>query len=79
MKQFNTNKKTNIVITGGLSGLGRLLAERFAQNYHQGEINLIVISRSEINLSSLKESLLKQSNGKFKDLSFYKCDVSNTK
>ena len=59
-KLFTVQQKTNIMITGGLSGLGKLLADRFAQNFNKGEINLIVISRTDENLAALKLSLLEQ-------------------
>jgi NAD(P)-dependent dehydrogenase (short-subunit alcohol dehydrogenase family) len=42
-KSFNKNKPANILITGGVQGIGKLLAVKFAQMHSKGEINIIVI------------------------------------
>jgi hypothetical protein len=42
-KVFRIAKPTNILITGGVQGLGKLLAIEFARNNPNGEVNLIVI------------------------------------
>ena len=37
-KTFTKEQKTNILITGGLQGIGKLLAKRFAKNFNKDEI-----------------------------------------
>lgn len=57
VKTFTKDEQTNILITGGLRGLGKLLSERFAKNYNQGEIHLIILSRSDSKLEQMKQDL----------------------
>ena len=41
-KRFTKEKPTNILITGGAQGLGKLLAEKFASSNEAGSVNLII-------------------------------------
>ena len=42
-KQFKKEEPTNILITGGVQGLGKLLAMQFAKRHPNGEVNIIVL------------------------------------
>ena len=47
VKNFTKEKCTNILITGGVQGLGKLLAQEFAVKHEIGSINLIIIDIAE--------------------------------
>ena len=61
-KNFELNKPTNILITGGVQGIGKLLAAKFATMHPNGEVNLIVIYIAD----NLEADLKKDINSKFK-------------
>ena len=42
-KQFTAEKCTNIMITGGAMGLGKLLAEQFVRRNPLNSVNLIIV------------------------------------
>ena len=42
-KRFTPEKCTNVMITGGAQGLGKLLAEQFIRRHLPGSVNLIVV------------------------------------
>jgi len=42
-KKFTPEQCTNIVITGGAQGLGKLLAEQFIRRSLKGSINIIIV------------------------------------
>ena len=46
-KTFTQAEPTNILITGGLHGLGKLLTLKFAKNFNKDEVKLIVVNRSD--------------------------------
>lgn len=77
VKNFTSAQKTNILITGGLHGLGKLLAERFARDFNKDEVNLIVISKSDDKLAALQKSLDTHAGKEFKNLFFYTCNVTD--
>ena len=76
-KRFSKVKPTNILITGGVQGLGKLLTMEFAKQHPNGEINLIVLDIAE----HLKDDLMKETqrfvgNPKFQHLFFYKINLA---
>lgn len=42
-KHFMPERQTNIMITGGAQGLGKLLAEQFISRSQLGSVNLIIV------------------------------------
>jgi hypothetical protein len=43
VKKFSTQKPTNILVTGGVQGLGKLLVGEFLSKTKSGSVNLIVV------------------------------------
>jgi len=66
------------VITGGLHGLGKLLACRFSKNFNDGSVHLIILNRSDTNLDEFKRDLIKNAGSAFTHFTFYKVDVSKS-
>ena len=46
-KHFTAKECTNIVITGGVQGLGKDLAKKFATKHEIGSVNLIILDIAE--------------------------------
>ena len=42
-KRFSLERPTNIMITGGAQGLGKLLVEQFIRRSQLGSVNMIVV------------------------------------
>jgi len=77
-KNFKTSKPTNVLITGGVQGIGKLLAAKFAAMHPNGEVNLIVIDIAE----NLAADMKKDISSKFKQpnlnrIHFYKANLAD--
>jgi len=77
-KNFISSKPTNILITGGVQGIGKLLAAKFATMHPNGEVNLIVIDIAENLAADMKRDI----NSKFKQpnmnrIHFYKANLAD--
>ena len=78
-KHFSKEEPTNILITGAAQGLGKLLAQKFAELSEVGAINLIVCDIRQ----DLAEQLIAdvtQSSGekKFPHIFFYKANLASS-
>ena len=76
-KTFTSSEKTNILITGASRGLGRLLAAKFARNFKNGEVNIILLNRTEKEFVELRKEMAESAGGSFPNLYLYRCDVSD--
>lgn len=77
-KTFISSKPTNILITGGVQGIGKLLATKFATMHPNGEVNLIVIDIAENLAADMKRDInskLKESTKKH--IHFYKANLAD--
>ena len=82
-KRFTPERPTNIMITGGAQGLGKLLAEQFIKRSQIGSINLIVVDiRGDLEAQLIKDIKAMTGDNNFKNIHFYKAnlaDVEGTK
>ena len=81
VKQFTKKKCTNILITGGVQGLGKNLAAEFAKRHKAGTINLIIIDIA-VNLApdmiaELEKLMRVRDASKGKYVNFYKCNIAD--
>ena len=77
-KQLTPEAVTNVLITGGVQGLGKKLAEIFVKETTVGSINLIVIDVNEALAPKLLEDLKASSRSDtFKRVFFYKANLAN--
>lgn len=80
VKKFTIENCTNIVITGGVQGLGKALALEFAVRNEIGSVNLIIIDiREDLACEMMTEISKAVVNGgkKFKYVNFYKCNIAH--
>lgn len=77
-KTFTKSKSTNIVITGGVQGLGKDLARKFAVKHEIGSVNLIIIDIAEHlaegMIADIKSAVGSKSD--FKYVHFIKCNIA---
>lgn len=82
-KRFSAEDPTNIMITGGAQGLGKLLAEQFIRRSQIGSVNLIVVDiRGDLKAQLMKDIKALTNDPTFKQIHFYKAnlaDVEGTK
>ena len=82
-KRFTPEKCTNIMITGGAQGLGKLLVEQFLRRHQPGSINMIVVDiRGDLEPLLMKDIKSLMGDVHFKNAHFYKAnlaDVEGTK
>ena len=79
-KHFTKEKPTNVLITGGVQGLGKLLAQKFAASSPAGSVNLIVCDIREDLAKDLLEDVKKASGDlKFANIHFYKANLADQK
>ena len=79
VKEFTIENCTNIVITGGVQGLGKALALEFVMRHEIGAVNLIIIDIRDDLAAEMVAELSKAvtgGNGKFKYVNFYKCNIA---
>ena len=77
-KKFTAERCTNIMITGGAMGLGKLLAEQFVRRNPLNSVNLIIVDiRADLEAQLKKD--LKQVAGdvNFKNVHFYKANLAD--
>ena len=78
-KRFTADKCTNVLITGGVQGLGKLLAEQFMRSSERGSVNLIVIDvRDDLAGKLLKDVEAIVGVRKKKLVHFYKANLADT-
>ena len=78
VKKFTAERCTNIMITGGAMGLGKLLAEQFVRRNPLNSVNLIIVDiRADLEAQLKKD--LKQVAGdvNFKNVHFYKANLGD--
>ena len=82
-KHFTPERCTNVMITGGAQGLGKLLAEQFIRRSQLGSVNLIVVDiRGDLEAQLMKDIKALTGDCNFKNMHFYKAnlaDVEGTK
>ena len=82
-KRFSVEQPTNILVTGGAQGLGKLLVEQFIRRSQLGSVNMIVVDiRGDLEAELLKDIKAMTGDKNFKSLHFYKAnlaDVDGTK
>lgn len=78
-KKFTKEKPTNILITGGVQGLGKLLAEKFASSSETGSVNLIVCDiRDDLAKELIEDVKTASGNKTFKGIHFYKTNLASS-
>ena len=71
-KNFTTENCTNILVTGGAQGLGKLLTEQFLTKQKQGSVNLIVVDiRGDLEAKLLDDVRKLTYDARFKYIHFY--------
>ena len=71
-KRFSVERPTNVMITGGAQGLGKLLAEQFIQRSQLGSVNMIVVDiRGDLEAQLIKDIRAMTGDAKFKGIHFY--------
>ena len=76
-KNFTAKNPTNILITGGVQGIGKLLATKFAGQVAEGAVNIIVIDIRDDLADEMKADLRKESGRPdFKHIHFYKGNLA---
>jgi len=70
-KTFRSSERTNILITGASRGLGRLLAAKFARNFKDGEVNIILLNRTDKEFVELRKEMADIAGGSFPNLYLY--------
>lgn len=82
-KRFSVERPTNIMITGGAQGLGKLLVEQFIRRSQLGSVNMIVVDiRGDLEAQLMKDIKAMTGDASFKNMHFYKAnlaDVEGTK
>ena len=81
-KRFSKKKCTNIVITGGVQGLGKELAKTFAVKHEVGSVNLIIIDIAEHLAEEMIADItaavkVEKGKGNFKYVHFVRCNIAN--
>lgn len=77
-KRFTPELCTNIVITGAVQGLGKLLAEQFVRRNRPGSINLIVIDiREDLAAQLVKDIKTVVGIATFKRVHFYRANLAD--
>ena len=78
-KEFTVERRTNIMITGGAMGLGKLLAETFVRKHETGSVNLIVVDvRGDLKNELLNDIRTVSGNAQFKHATFYEANLADT-
>ena len=78
IKHFSKASPTNVLITGGAQGLGKLLAEKFASSSEIGSVNLIVCDiRDDLGEEMIKDVKKASRDIKFTGIHFYKVNLAN--
>ena len=75
-KKTFEGKKVNILITGGVQGIGRLLTAKFALLHAENDLTLIVVDIAASLEPELRATVDKVVGKPFKRLYFYSCDLS---
>ena len=71
-KRFTPEKCTNVLITGGAQGLGKLLTEQFIRRHLPGSVNLIVVDiRGDLEAQLIKDIKVLTGDIHFKFIHFY--------
>ena len=82
-KHFAVEQPTNVMITGGAQGLGKLLVEQFVRRSQLGSVNMIVVDiRGDLEAQLLKDIKAMTGKKNFKKIHFYQAnlaDVEGTK
>ena len=77
-KRFTKENCTNIMITGGAQGLGKLLAEQFIRRNQVGSVNLIIVDiREDLAPQLLKDAKAISGDIDFKNIRFYKANLGD--
>lgn len=77
-KHFTKERCTNIMITGGAMGLGKLLAEQFVRRHERGSVNLILVDiRDDLEPQLLKDIKTVAGDINFKNVHFYKANLAD--
>ena len=78
-KRFTPEKCTNIMITGGAMGLGKLLAEQFVRRNPLNSVNLIIVDiRADLEAELKKDIKMVAGDVNFKNVHFYKANLADT-
>jgi len=77
-KRFTSENPTNILITGGAQGLGKLLAEQFIRRSEIGSVNLIVVDiRADLKAQLVKDIKALTNDATFKQVHFYNANLAD--
>lgn len=77
-KTFTKAQPTNILITGGAQGLGKLVAQKFASSFEPGSVNLIVCDIREDLAKDLIADVKKSAGAAtFKGIHFYRVNLAD--
>lgn len=77
-KRFTPECCTNIMITGGAMGLGKLLAEQFVRRNPLNSVNLIIVDiRADLEAQLKKDIKTVAGDITFKNVHFYAANLGN--